>query len=126
MAAIDLMESRQGLGTGNGAERAHSAADPVDPQSFSPALREKPKVPFRGHRVKLVSLENLPKFAKNRYEGVLIASARARQLNSKKVALEERGMMDEAQELKRMKMTSFALNELVEGKINVTRPNLEA
>jgi hypothetical protein len=43
-------------------------------------------------------------------------------LNAKKIALEERGM-EEALELKRMKMTTFALTELVEGKIQVERPD---
>jgi DNA-directed RNA polymerase omega subunit len=95
----------------------------ADQQTFSPSAQHAEKPKGRGHRyVRLISLETLPKYAKNRYEGVLIAAARARQLNAKKVALEERGM-EEALELKRLKMTSFALAELVEGKIDVVRPS---
>ena len=109
MASIDLDE------------RTSPDSD-ADQQTFSPSALKADKPKGRGHRyVRLVSLENLPKFAKNRYEGVLIAAARARQLNAKKVALEERGM-EEALELKRLKMTTFALTELVEGKIDVVRP----
>lgn len=95
------------------------------PQSFDPAPRhERPRRHGARPRTRLRSLENLPEFAKNRYEGVLIAAARARQLNAKKVALEERGL-EEAAELKRYKMTSHALRELLDGKIEVTRPEEE-
>lgn len=93
----------------------------VEEQTFLPALPKSFKrVPHR--HPKLQSLEKLEDFAKNRYEGVLIAAARARQLNAKKCALEERGMIEEAAELKRLKMTTHALTELMEGKIKVTRP----
>ncbi|MEW5701859.1 MAG: DNA-directed RNA polymerase subunit omega [Candidatus Zixiibacteriota bacterium] len=99
-------------------------AEPVaDPQSFAPApVRvERSRIHHgRSHRAPLISLENVRQHARNRYEGVLIAAARARQLNAKKVALEERGM-EEALELKRMKMTSHALQELMGGKIEVQR-----
>lgn len=104
-------------------DRAAMDADHDDEQSFSPTPRvDRPRASGRGRYGRLVSLETIRDHAKNRYEGVLIASARARQLNAKKIALEERGM-EEALELKRMKMTTFAMTELVEGKINVTRPN---
>ncbi|MBI3872613.1 MAG: DNA-directed RNA polymerase subunit omega [candidate division Zixibacteria bacterium] len=94
-------------------------------QTFAPAPPkvEKPKGP-RHHR-RLLSLETLRDRAKNQYEAVLIAAARARQLNAKKVAMEERGM-EEALELKRLKMTTHALTELMGGKIDVTRPETSA
>ena len=103
--------------------RLHEDDEELDEQSFAAvsARQEKPKSARERHHVPLISLENLPQYAKNRYEGVLIASARARQLNAKKVALEERGS-EEAADLKRMKMTTHALGELVNGKIEVTRP----
>jgi len=94
-----------------------------DPQSFSPTPTkvEKPRIHHgRSPRARLISIENVRQHAKNRYEGVLIAAARARQLNAKKIALEERGM-EEAQELKRLKMTTYALQELLAGKIEVQR-----
>ena len=102
--------------------------DGEDAQTFSPTSRRAERGRMGLGKVKsvrLTSLEDLPKFAKNRYEGVLIASARARQLNAKKVAMEERGM-EEALELKRLKMTTFALNELVGGKIDVRRTGASA
>jgi len=91
-------------------------------QTFTPRPVEPPKPPARLRRRKLRSLKGLDDAAKNRYEAVLIAAARARQLNSKKVALEERGMEDEVAELKRLKMTTFALDEVLDGKIVVIRP----
>lgn len=104
-------------------ERASIDGDD-DEQTFAPVppKADKPRVGGRGRYGRLVSLEKLRDHAKNRYEGVLIASARARQLNAKKIAMEERGM-EEVIELKRMKMTTFAMTELVEGKIKVERPN---
>jgi len=107
-------------------DRAAMDADHDDDQSFSPAARTERARPSIGRRpARLVSLERLPEFAKNRYEGVLIASARARQLNAKKLAMEERGM-EEALDLKRLKMTTFAMTELVEGKLKVERPSESA
>jgi DNA-directed RNA polymerase omega subunit len=94
----------------------------TDAQSFTPRPVEPPKPPMRLRRRKLRSLRGLDDAAKNRYEAVLIAAARARQLNAKKVALEERGMEDEVAELKRLKMTTFALDEVLDGKIVVIRP----
>jgi len=94
----------------------------TDAQSFSPRQAEPPRPPMRLRRRKLRSLKPLDDQAKNRYEAVLIAAARARQLNSKKVALEERGLEDEVAELKRLKMTTFALDEVLDGKIQVIRP----
>ncbi len=90
-------------------------------QTFMPKLPEPSEVPMRLRRRALRSLEGLEQYAKNRYEAVLISAARARQLNAKKIALEERGLEDDAAELKRLKMTSFALDELLDGKIEVTR-----
>ena len=94
----------------------------TDPQSFSPRPVEPPKPSMRLRRSELRSLKGLKEAAKNRYEAVLIAAARARQLNAKKVALEERGLEDEVAVLKRRKMTTHALNEVLDGKIHVMRP----
>jgi len=65
-------------------------------------------------------LDSLDKMAKSRYEAVLIAAARARQINSEKVAAEERGD-EQAAKLKKIKVTSFALNELLNGEIEFER-----
>lgn len=94
----------------------------TDAQSFTPRPVEPAKPPMRLRRRKLRSLKPLDDQAKNRYEAVLIAAARARQLNSKKIALEERGLEDEVSELKRLKMTTYALDEVLDGKIQVIRP----
>jgi len=97
----------------------------LDGQTFAPTVSKQSdwaKLPQRLRRRNLRSLEGLNQTAKNHYEAVLIASARARQLNAKKIALEERGLEDEAAELKRLKMTSNALTELLDGRIEVKRP----
>jgi len=65
-------------------------------------------------------LDSLDKTAKSRYEAVLIAAARARQLNTEKVAAEERGD-ERAVKLKKIKVTSHALNELLNGEIEFER-----
>jgi len=109
-----------------GREYFQSRTDKNDNQSFAPRQAEPPRLPARLRRRALRSLEGLTAHAKNRYEAVLIAAARARQLNSKKLALEERGLEDEASDLKRLKMTSFALDELMDGKIDVRRPEDES
>ena len=96
--------------------------DQLESQTFVPRPVEPPKLPPRLRRRALRSLAGLEEQAKNRYEAVLIAAARARQLNTKKLALEERGLEDEVSELKRLKMTSFALDEMLDGKIEVMRP----
>jgi len=101
----------------------------LDEQTFAPSApkqSEWAKLPQRLRRRHLRSLEGLQQSAKNRYEAVLIASARARQLNAKKLALEERGLEDDAAELKRLKMTSNALAELLDGRIEVKRPEDQA
>jgi len=68
----------------------------------------------------LRSLDPLDKHTKTRYEAVLVAAARARQINSEKIAAEERGDEDAAR-LKKIKVTSFALNELLDGEIDFER-----
>lgn len=95
--------------------------DSLGSQTFVPRMPEPADIPMRLRRRNLRSFQGLEQFAKNRYEGVLIAAARARQLNAKKIALEERGLEDDAAELKRLKMTSYALDELLDGHIEVTR-----
>lgn len=99
--------------------------DAMEGQTFVPRLPEVEEIPLRLRRRNLRSLRGLESYAKNRYEAVLIAAARARQLNAKKLALEERGLEDDAAELKRLKMTSYALDELLDGKIEVERPEAE-
>lgn len=69
-------------------------------------------------------LDPLDKIAKSRYDAVLIASARARQLNNEKLAAEERGG-EEAVVLKKIKVTSSALIELLNDEIVFERVEVE-
>ncbi len=66
------------------------------------------------------SLEPLDRQAKNRYEAVLIAAARARQINNEKIAAEERGD-EQAIEMKKIKVAPHALAELLDGEIEFER-----
>jgi DNA-directed RNA polymerase subunit K/omega len=68
----------------------------------------------------LRALDPLDGYTKTRYEAVLVAAARARQINSEKIAAEERGDED-AVRLKKIKVTSHALNELLDGEIEFER-----
>ena len=68
----------------------------------------------------LKPLEPLDERAKSRYEAVLIAAARARQINAERIAAEERGDEQTAKP-KKTKTTSRALVELLEGEIEFER-----
>ncbi len=65
-------------------------------------------------------LEPLDEHTKSRYEAVLIAAARARQINTEKLAAEERGD-DLVSDLKKVKVTSQALRELLDGELEFQR-----
>jgi DNA-directed RNA polymerase subunit K/omega len=114
------MESMGTLGQKPKANSVSSNEEDMETQTYVPEPEHEIRHGARPP-AKLRSLEDIEDVAKNRYEAVLIASARARQLNAKKVALEERGM-EEALVLKRIKMTIHALDELLDGKLKVDRP----
>lgn len=68
------------------------------------------------------SFEELDKVTKNRYEAVLIASQRARHINSMRLAQLER-MAEEDLSIDGRKVTSLALTDLSTGKIKIRRPD---
>lgn len=67
-----------------------------------------------------VSFEDVDKLTRNRYEAVLIAAQRARQINSMRLAQLER-MAEEDVTIDGRKVTSIALNDLSEGRIKFRR-----
>ncbi len=67
-----------------------------------------------------VSFEEVDKLTTNRYEAVLIAAQRARQINSLRLALLER-MAEENVEIDGRKVTSKAMRDLADGKIKFRR-----
>ncbi len=69
-------------------------------------------------------LDEVNKVTKNRYEAVLIAAQRARQINSMRQAQLER-MAEEEINIDSRKVTSIALKELSEGKIKIRRSQSE-
>ena len=70
------------------------------------------------------SLEEIDKLTKNRYEAVLIAAQRARQINSLRLAKLER-MAEEEVQIDSRKVTSIALHDLSDGKVKFKRVSEE-
>jgi len=66
------------------------------------------------------SFEDIDKISRNRYEAVLIAAQRARQINSMRLAQLER-MGEEEVSIDGRKVTSIALHDLAAGKIKFKR-----
>lgn len=69
-------------------------------------------------------IEEVDKITKNRYEAVLIAAQRARQINSLRQAQLER-MVEEEVNIDSRKVTSIALQDLSEGNATFKRSNEE-
>ncbi|UCD94273.1 MAG: DNA-directed RNA polymerase subunit omega [Candidatus Zixiibacteriota bacterium] len=67
-----------------------------------------------------VSFEDVDKLTQNRYEAVLIAAQRARQINSMRLAQLER-MAEEDVTIDGRKVTSIAMNDLSEGNVKFRR-----
>ena len=65
-------------------------------------------------------LDLLDQRVRSRYEAVLVAAARARQMNAEHLAAEERGE-EQVAKLKKVKVTSRALDELLDGEIEFER-----
>ncbi|MCX6829024.1 MAG: DNA-directed RNA polymerase subunit omega [candidate division Zixibacteria bacterium] len=66
------------------------------------------------------AFSELDKVTKNRYEAVLLAAQRARQINSLRLAQLER-MAEENVTIDGRKVTSLALQDLVAGKVKFRR-----
>ncbi len=67
-----------------------------------------------------ISLEDLDKLTVNRYEAVLIAAQRARQVNAMRLAQLER-MAEEDVTIDARKVTSIALQDVATGKVKFRR-----
>lgn len=70
--------------------------------------------------MKQMSFEEIDKITRNRYEAVLIAAQRARQINSMRLEQLER-MVEEAVTIDGRKVTSIALQDLSTGKAQFKR-----
>jgi len=68
-----------------------------------------------------ILLEEVNKVSRNRYEAVLIAAQRSRQINSLRLALLER-MAEEDVDIDTRKVTTIALRDLIDGNIIINRP----
>ncbi len=65
--------------------------------------------------------DEIDKLTLNRYEAVMVASQRARQINTQRLQLLER-MAEEEISIDGRKVTSRAMQDLAEGKISFSRP----
>ncbi len=68
-----------------------------------------------------ISMEEIDKVTRNRYEAVLIAAARSRQINSLRLAMLER-MAEEDVSIDARKVTTIALRDIIDGNIKIHRP----
>lgn len=66
------------------------------------------------------TFEDVDKVTRNRYEAVLIAAQRARQINSMRLAQLER-MAEEDVTIDGRKVTSIAIQDLASGKVKVKK-----
>jgi len=68
-----------------------------------------------------ISMEEIDKVTRNRYEAVLIAAARSRQINSLRLAMLER-MAEEDVSIDARKVTTIALRDMIDGNVQIHRP----
>ncbi|MFH2055176.1 MAG: DNA-directed RNA polymerase subunit omega [bacterium] len=70
---------------------------------------------------KLMLIDKLEGLTRNRYEAVLVASKRARQINAERLAKLEMMIEDADITIDYRKVTTIALEELVVGKVRVVK-----
>ncbi len=65
-----------------------------------------------------IPLEEIEKVARNKYEAVLVAAQRARQINSMRLALLER-IAEEDVNIDTRKVTTIALRDMIDGNVKI-------
>ncbi len=70
---------------------------------------------------KLMLINKLEGITRNRYEAVLMASKRARQINAERLAQLEMMIEDADIKIDYRKVTTIALEELISGKVKVKK-----
>ena len=74
----------------------------------------------------LLSIEDLGKVTRNRYEAVIVAAQHARHLNLQRLARLEQLEQGEAEiDIEARKITMVALKDLLDGKVNFKRSDTE-
>ncbi|HSG99192.1 MAG TPA: DNA-directed RNA polymerase subunit omega [candidate division Zixibacteria bacterium] len=76
--------------------------------------------------MKYTPIEPIDDHTKNRYEAVIVASRRARQINSHRLKLLELLMEDSELEIDGTKITTLALRDVMSGKVKFRAPGEEA
>jgi len=71
--------------------------------------------------MKIQDIDKIDKIVGNRYEAVIIAAKRARQINADRIAKLELMPEDDTIDIDLRKVTTRALEELIEGMINFER-----
>ncbi|MFQ5607137.1 MAG: DNA-directed RNA polymerase subunit omega [Candidatus Zixiibacteriota bacterium] len=67
--------------------------------------------------MKYTPIHEVDKQTRNRYEAVIVASRRARSINTHRLRLLEMMMEDADVEIDGTKVTTLALNDVIEGKV---------
>ena len=70
--------------------------------------------------MKYTPIEPIDDHTRNRYEAVIVASRRARQINSHRLKLLEMLMEDSELEIDGTKITTLALRDVMSGKVKFT------
>lgn len=72
-----------------------------------------------------ISTQDLEKIGVNRYEAVIIASRHARHLNAMRLAQLQKLEEGQTVDIEARKITMVAMKELLEGKVNYERSDIE-
>jgi len=69
-----------------------------------------------------IPIDQIDKHTANRYEAVIVASQRSRQINSERLAKLELMLEDSAVDVDGTKVTTLALQDVLSGKVAFNRP----
>ena len=72
-----------------------------------------------------LSMDELDKVTRNRYEAVIVASQHARRLNAKRLQRLEQLEQGAEVDIEARKITMVALKDLIDGKVNFERSDTE-
>ncbi|UCC43592.1 MAG: DNA-directed RNA polymerase subunit omega [Candidatus Zixiibacteriota bacterium] len=75
--------------------------------------------------MKSLSMDELDRVTRNRYEAVIIAAQHARHLNMQRLARLEQLEQDAEVDIEARKITMVALKDLIDGKVNFDRSDTE-
>ncbi len=75
--------------------------------------------------MKYTPIDEVDKRTQNRYEAVIVASRRARSINTHRLKLLEMMLEDSEVEIDGTKVTTLALRDVIDGKVKFEIPNTD-